>query len=75
MCSDPSKIEMKGLLERFPLGKNRNRSSRMRFVLFVTSVDGNIALSVLFRKTACCFQYRITLEATYRSYNGSYFDG
>ena len=66
---------MKGLLERFPLGKNRNRYSRIRFVLFVTSVDGNISLSVLFRKTASCFQYRITPEATYRSYDGSYFDG
>ena len=28
--------------------KNRNRSSRIRFVLFLSSDDGSIALSVLF---------------------------
>ena len=28
------------------LEKNRNRSSRIRFVLFLTSGDGSIALSV-----------------------------
>ena len=46
MCSDPSKMEMKSLSEWFPLGKNLNRSSRIRFVLFLTSGDGSIALSV-----------------------------
>ena len=30
----------------FRLEKNRNRSSRIRFVLFLTSGDGSIALSV-----------------------------
>ena len=48
MCSDPSnmKMEMKSLLERFPFGKNRNIYFRIRFVLFLTSGDGSIALSV-----------------------------
>ena len=36
-CSDPSKVEMKSLRERFSLGKNGNRSPRIRFVLFLTS--------------------------------------
>ena len=43
-------MEMKSLSERFPFGKNRNRSSRIRFVLFLTSGDGSIALSVKFSK-------------------------
>ena len=87
LCSDPSKKEMKCLWERFPLGKNRNRSLRIRlipdlctltyFVLFLTSDDGSIALSVSFSKIACCIQYGITPETTYRlrSSAGSCFDG
>ena len=59
------------------------RSSRIRFVIFLTSGDGNVALSVLFSKKAwcicCCIQYGITPEAspdaTYRSSNRNYFDG
>ena len=66
MRSDPSKMEMKSLWERFPIGKNRNRSSRIRFVLFLTSGDGSIALSVQFSKIAFCIQYGITPETIYR---------
>ena len=56
MCSDPSKKEIKKCGSGFLYGKNRNRSSRIRlipdlcilsyFVLFLTSGEGNIALSV-----------------------------
>ena len=43
-------MEMKSLSGRFPFGKNRNRSSRIRFVLFLTGGDGSIVLSVKFSK-------------------------
>ena len=71
MCSDPSKMKMKSLSERFPLGKNHNRSSRIRFVLFLTSGDGSIALSVLFSKIACCIQYGISMLYSVLNYNGN----
>ena len=79
MCSDPSKMEMKTLSELFPLGKYRNSSSRIRFVIFVTSGDGDVALCVLFSKIACCIQCGITpeatLETTYRRCDRSYSNG
>ena len=46
MCSDPSKMEMKSLWERLPLGKKSQQTFRIRFVLFLAKCDGSIALSV-----------------------------
>ena len=72
-------MEMKSLSERFPLGKNRNSSCRIMFVIFLTSADGDVALCILFSKIACCIQCGITseatLETTYRRCDRSYSDG
>ena len=41
-------------------------SSRIRFVLFLTNGDGSVVLIVVISKIACCIQYGITPETTYR---------
>ena len=72
MCSDPSKMEMKSLWERFPLGKNCNRSSRIRFVLFLTSGDESIALKISMFYLVRNYSGN-NLQASYSA--GSCFDG